>query len=532
MAAVSGPSTVVGDNPIADIAAADRMIAKGAFVEYEARNRLARGHNAVVVYPNQIATANHIMDLFDTNDVVVLLAPMQSGKTGVIFQVVKSFTLHDDEAVRVSYRNVWILSGMNLKEWQESMRESFPSILFRDRVMKLYDVNSSKDPIVNNSLIVIDESHVASKDTQSLARFFKDNHLQGNLRERNIKVLQVSATPDNTLFHIPEGAAWQIARLVLPETYVGPWKILDAGRVREIPKLDTRQDALEFMQVVNAEFPTPKYHIVRCKSGGKRKRQSGDSSMEALIRDCATSMGWDVTSHDQHDQKDRAFFEAAPDKHTVVFLKEMWRASVRVCDTHLGCLLETSSMDTSCIQGFVGRICGNDKQTPGPGSPLLYMYSVESVTKYVRVWKEEFDYSQVAGYRGQNIRVSTQGEVTAAKSMNATIMTANGVADDTPRSSDAPESGLVVMQFSPSQFQKAKTYCRKIEFNTAKLELLRDTTREHENTLRSNKKVFSLREVLDDCTYGIGEKNKRRAHLCYETVGDLSSLRLVIVSAT
>jgi hypothetical protein len=330
--------------------------------------------------------------------------------------------------------------------------------------------------------------------------------------------LQVSATPDNTIYNIDEESSemWEKVHLEVPDTYIGPWDLLRNNRIQEAPKIQAIVDARSLINRMRIEFDTPKYHILRLEK----------SSQEDLMRKAAEEMHLDCEIHDQTDHKSLAFFSVAPPRHTLVFIKEMWRASIRVCDRHLGILLETSKSDTACVQGFVGRICGHDKQMPLPrGTPLVLMANPESVEKYSKLWASGMNYEETNHYTGNNIRVKN-GVVKANKSMNSSMF----VTSNAPGNVVPSESHIETMVFLPHQREDARRYClsgNRWKRGPAVLQEMHRTDKWHECTIRSKKMKRTVDEVVGQKW---GTSSAARAYLCYADKNDMSTLRLVIAS--
>lgn len=336
-----------------------------------------------LVYPNQVEAAWEIVELFQYGKMAVtLLALPQVGKTGVMLEVAYIMTTSNNDDLLINPENVYIISGMNDIDWQKQTTSSFPSALnkhvyTRSEFNKLSTLNS-----LENGLIIIDECHIAAEARQQMSKKLKGAGFDNPevLRDKNVRILQVSATPAHVLFNSER--AWEddhaIVRLEESTKYVGFQKLLDADRI-----MDTHDDSVdnfnEIEQLIKDEFVTPKYHIFRLGRGKKEKIKFDE--MIAKNR-------WISIFHNCESREDTdLMFDNRPVQHTFLVIKGFWRAGKRLNDKHLGVLYEgpSNTPDINVVaQSLAGRACGNDKQSPGKGSPIIYCHK-ESLQNYM-VW--------------------------------------------------------------------------------------------------------------------------------------------------
>ena len=79
------------------------------------------------VYDNQIRTAIKIVEAYKGKYVVMLIAQMQMGKTGVVLYVAYLMCMNEDDKKVIDPANVYIITGLSDNEWkQQTMSDSFP----------------------------------------------------------------------------------------------------------------------------------------------------------------------------------------------------------------------------------------------------------------------------------------------------------------------------------------------------------------------------------------------------------------------
>tara|TARA_B110000093_G_scaffold176428_1_gene211933 strand:- start:153 stop:1010 length:858 start_codon:yes stop_codon:yes gene_type:complete len=86
--------------------------------------------------------------------------------------------------------------------------------------------------------------------------------------------------------------------------------------------------------------------------------------MKGFVRRAIVAFGWDELKHDSEDRIEDIdkIMETAPDKHTIILIKNFWRASKRIVRTHVGGSYEAvpaKKNNTSAAQGLIGRFCDN-----------------------------------------------------------------------------------------------------------------------------------------------------------------------------
>lgn len=371
-----------------------------------------------LIYDNQKEVALDIVDAFITQDVylAVLIAEMQVGKTGACLATAFHMCMHPDNYKVIDLDNVVILTGLSDTEWKEqtkmSMVQSFQKNVFHrsnfkeERLVKL--LKHGRD-----MLLIIDESHIATQISHKLSLLLKEVGILdiSNMKERNIKILQVSATPGATLQDSEDwGKYSKVFKLSPSPSYVGFAKLINANRLRDALELSKYENVLSLATVIRSEYKSPKYHILRVKGC--------NSAIQNIGRLCIIH-NWLSINHNSQDRWDSELLETPPCQHTFILIKDFWRASKRLCDKHIGIVHEAyvRKPDANAnAQGLAGRCCGNDKQQPGTGTPMVYC-NMKAIEQYIAWVNANGNYKDVLEYSSRDINVS-KGQVKSQATLN------------------------------------------------------------------------------------------------------------------
>lgn len=323
------------------------------------------------IYPDQQVMAQKIATAFCNDNIYFasLIAPPQWGKTGVVVELVRLMTL---ATTKVHPDNVFIITGMSDIAWKE---QTISRVIgdIKNRVFHRCNVETFVRDIHErrDCLIVLDECHIATNAKHHFSQAIISTGIIDPvvIQERNIRILQTSATPTHTLV---DALAWgDIHRCFVAacsRDYVGFDTLLNEGRVMNTYDLTNDETVETLMQNILKTWDTPKYHIFRLNI--RKANEEGETLMNA----CNTH---DFHMH-FHDSVRRIvnidyLLSQKPEKHTVILIKGFWRAAKTFVDTHIGLCHESSGKNKDYnaeIQGLAGRLCGYGKQR-GEGAPII-----------------------------------------------------------------------------------------------------------------------------------------------------------------
>ena len=341
-------------------------------------------------HANQMAAATEIVHALSTGSYAVLWALCQSGKTGT-FNCVAQQMLADRRVKRV-----YLLCGsasVALKQQahadalyynEGSYKSGKFQVVFRTAFEKTH-------LIVEDSLIIIDESHLDASKGQQLDQFLIRHELSltGAPLPRT-KILSVSATPYAELA-AATASTKTVVQLTPGPNYFGIKDYLAIGHLQET--FDIKEQSKRFAAMLKHANFAGKWNIVRVK----------DLDTETLIRKACAAAMVDVKEYTQKttnlaitreeqeaaiaekmarykkglpafmkDDEERlagmetdllshhVCLEDAPSRTTVVFLKDRLRVGKVVPKQHVGFVWEDaeSSKTDTVVQGLLGRMCG------------------------------------------------------------------------------------------------------------------------------------------------------------------------------
>ena len=366
-----------------------------------------------LVYPPQKDAAQKIVDAFAAcKRIVTLCAPMQWGKTGTLFWVAYQFMLLATGMIRrlVIHGNVrpkvYIITGMSDNEWVEQTKERFPPMLHAN-IMHRNSLKKNKEVFekMSNALIIIDECHYGTDKFGIMGTIFREAGLTDIdvLVQRNIYILQTSATPDNSLVQANSlfddidsedysGNAHQTIIPEIPDSYTGVWDFLKKGHIMEARNLANPTEAQMVISMMKTRSPysslKPMYHIIRIPID----KEKNDATMTNVLF-YGRKFGFDILRHYGKHRIDIETLQTAPERDTIIIIKSLWRAAKTIENTeHIGMIHEAFSYSKSNSaenQGLIGRLCGHGRSKDR--MPVIFCHK-ESVMNYTKLFAESFNY--------------------------------------------------------------------------------------------------------------------------------------------
>lgn len=322
-----------------------------------------------MVFPQQIAAALEIIAAFDTRTYAILLAQMQSGKTG-------TFMLVMSEMIRLKKVDYGVIFSGNreieLKEQTMNQDEFFKTYadylndigitdhtiidLIKTRFEVVWGPDLKKFSHKGNTIYIWEESHYGQSQKQQVDAFTTrlGIHPSGAAPE-GCFVLSVSATPFSEYadFHeLEQNKA--VVRLLPPEQYLSVKKMIANKQL-------------------HAYTNTPKSKLEECLETHKALGYALVRGMASELTPVVSHHGWDVINYDQstsHSININVLLSTRPLRPTVIFLKGMIRMGKQVKKQFVLFCLETSkaAKTDTILQGLLGRCCGYDS------SPSIQIY--------------------------------------------------------------------------------------------------------------------------------------------------------------
>ena len=317
-------------------------------------------------FDNQRSFGKSIAQAFDNLGVinVLAIAPTQSGKTGSMLATIRELTRDDYQTkndIRTPVSNIFIFTGHSSKEWVEQTKKRFPDCLkqniFHRNQLKRF-VERVKN--IKNTLIIIDECHIANKFGQTLYKLFSQIGIFDIRRTfmRNIKILQFTATPNNSEQQLRDNWAksFRIVQMQVPDKYISHERLIQDGYVKQILPLLDNKDALRTIKENMVQQPM--YHIIRTPRGNDHFRliqqfkEFFDNEYEFI-----SEPSWCEHNSVQFD----SLLTVQPRKHTFLFIVDKLRCAKTIQIQFVNIVYDrfiATPQHHSVIQGLLGRCTG------------------------------------------------------------------------------------------------------------------------------------------------------------------------------
>ena len=398
--------------------------------EWIAEKKLYREDGSLLVHEPQKEVAKQIISGFSKNDLVTLCAPPQWGKTGVSLFV--SYMMARKKGIDPN--NVFFITAMSDRSWLEQTKERVLPMwrnnvyhrntlhYLEDRIDRLKREKKDRD-----ILIIIDECHLANRRDFTIGKIIDNINIKDPrvLREKNIKILQISATPSNTLIDAED---WPNHVKICPRfnnNYVSFQTFLDEDRLREPFNLTTEEGCDDYFSEVclgNPEYHNPKYHFIRSVSAGPTGKAIYSLTKTCLQKQCSKYntelIELNMTKTRGQIKKIFQNLDKQPEKHTFILIKNMLGASKTLSDKFIGSVhesLPTEKDNSSEIQGLPGRMCGWTKRR-GINGPKIYCQR-EIVENYLKLYDSGFDFHQEdLIWKDSRLKINEQGKINSKES--------------------------------------------------------------------------------------------------------------------
>jgi len=490
---------------------------KGEYLELEGKK---------FIYSNQQDAADKCIEAYKNGAVAVcLIAQPGTGKTGTAQAVMIHMTTNLNDEEIISSENIINCTGMSDNDWETQYKNSvLPA--YKDNIFHRQNLIKQKDKLqlLKNGLIIPDECHIASGSKMTIAKILKEaGILNINVLEmRNIKILDISATPDAVLHDYTKwGTKCAIVKIQPGPSYKGFEVMLEENRIIDAPNLEEIEDYYELLEFLNERYKntTKKYFPFRLLDPSKIK----------ILENVCEEFDWDYLNHNSDERIDEIdnLMKTPPKKHTLIGIKGFWRASKRIYMKHVGATYEAKpkKRDVSVTaQALTARFCDNYEYS---GDQLdinlrpLHYCDKEAIEQYVDWFKNDCDFS-VSKYKSHRISSNGKGKV-SSKETKVNIKIVGGINND----NNDNEVKEVIIKICKTQ-EEAKEY-----YNTELKEKMKGRGPNkikpnedgfYEATIRSNKKIYSLDEIKNERKQGLTENNYR-FYPCYKDINDKTTLQ-------
>jgi hypothetical protein len=297
---------------------------------------------------------------------VHLAASMQAGKTGVINSLIRLMMITANfRKLLIAPSSIFLITGMSDNAWKKQTRERMPGVIHEniqhsgglDRV-KSQLIKKAKGGVLQNVLIVIDESHFASSKMNRTSKYIYDTLKElcplSDWEANNIRLLTISATDPSLI--LAAGSMPQSASVVFLQTtdaYQSIRSLLTENRIHDTFDLKSESTIAEVIRLIQEWYSdTPLYHIIRPRPS---QMALVERSLEKFLPH-SRILKWDAasnaaaarsentsTSSTEYLEDINMLLESEPDMPTFILLKNMFYASKTLNDTYVGVLHDRAS---------------------------------------------------------------------------------------------------------------------------------------------------------------------------------------------
>lgn len=481
------------------------------------------------IYPNQQEAADKCIEAYKNGALAVcLIAQPGTGKTGTAQAVMIHMATHPNDDEIIYAENIINCTGMSDNDWEIQFKNSvLPA--FRENIFHRQNLIKQLDKLrsLQNGLIIPDECHIASGSKMTIAKVLKDaGILDINILERrNIKMLDISATPDAVLHDYKKwGPKCAIIKIQPGPLYKGFEVMLEEERIIDAPELDTEDNYYELLEFLNERYvnTTKKYFLFRLI----------DPIKTNMLESVCDDIDWNYLYHnsDERIEEIDLLMKNPPEKHTIIFIKGFWRASKRIkYMNNIGATYEPKpkQRDVSVTaQALTARFCDNYEYS---GDQLdinlrpLHYCDKEAIEQYVEWFNNDCDFIN-SKYKSQRISSNGKGKVSSAVT-KVSSKVVEGLNNNSNNNNNEKEP----IEFIGNNFEEIKDYCintLKCKRGPAKKEPNDDGY--YESTIRSNKKIYSYNELYNERKWGFNEKTAYRFYICYDDINNKETIKYVL----
>ena len=480
------------------------------------------------IYPNQQEAADKCITAFKNGAVAVcLIAQPGTGKTGTAQAVMIHMATNPNDEELIYAENIINCTGMSDNDWETQFKNSvLPP--FKDNIFHRQKLVKQKDKLktLKDALLIPDECHIASGYKMQIAKTLKEaGILDVNILERrNIKMLDISATPDAVLNDYKKwGPKCAIIKIQPGPSYKGFETMLKENRILDAPDLEEEDDYYELLEFLDERYKntTKKYFIFRLL----------DPNKTTMLESVSNELGWKNKNHNSYERIEEIdnLMKIAPQEHTLIFVKGFWRASKRISRQHIGATYEQipKKRDVSVTaQSLVARDCDNYEYSGDQIEinlrPLHYC-DKGAIEQYVEWFNNDCDFSS-SKYKSSRITSNGEGKVNSKETkVNPKIV--SGI-NNSGEDSDNENKYRVY-----NDEEVVKEVCKRLGYRYTPKKNNAEGFKE--TSLNRTKGVASLKDAISKVKSGYGTNNGEKTHRtyypCYVDITNNETLRFVLI---
>jgi hypothetical protein len=364
------------------------------------------------IYLNQEMTAYKVINHFANKQVLccMIIQPTQSGKTGVMFALIKLFI--ENPLYMINPTNIYIISGLSSTEWKKQTIERFPDIIMTN-IFHRNNLDEFKNKLQNdprNALLIMDEIQIANQKNQTIFKIFDDANLYdiNYLLINNIKIVQFSATPDGCYYDIKQWNEnnYKIVSGEIDVKYTSAINIYDENRVLQSKPLTIKarknnnmsieeeseiiNNINEIKNILENHFIEPSYIIIRALTN-KIEYNNTINNLKNIFPE--TSFNYIEYGQEIKQDLNTILLNNKPEKTTFIIIKEKLRVAFTINQRYISILYERlvkNINDSSIIQSLIGRATGYEHN-----KNIFIFTNIPSILKYNELLKSDFNNKKI-----------------------------------------------------------------------------------------------------------------------------------------
>lgn len=393
------------------------------------------------IFPNQIDDATKIVSMFHDKNyrVISIQKKTKVGADGLMIEIAKLLSTHDDDDFVINPENVRIITGMSNAGWEKEMKDKAP-ICFKDKIFHHGKLSKSDLTNLQNGLIIIDEIDTGDKECQVLHTTLKEAGILDveHMKSNNNRFVFISATMIKELYDLYRwGELHQLYKMTIPSAYIGHVDFLNMGIIKEFYSVSTKDAAEKWIQEdILHYYESP----CMCKKCNPEKKSDNKDFRVHLIRvntknvnevqDACIRKGVAFRNHTSTDRLSEAeikeFFKEPLTNHIVVAVKGFFRRANLIPNRwklRIGAALElfTRKVDNNVqIQGLVGRMTGYWRDDIEGGHKTgPYRTSIKAIEEYEITYNDPFGNNsyQTNGFNKKKGKVTASPTMLSAKNV-------------------------------------------------------------------------------------------------------------------
>lgn len=366
------------------------------------------------VFPNQSDDAKRILMWF-FNDrklrAIIVQKLTKVGALGLIYDLLRRLSTHPDDEFLVPYKNLYVLTGMSNRNWQQDIMENAPSCFKKNMLHRAQFTKIEEESLksVRNAVIIIDEIDTGDKPNQMLHSLLERTGLMDleEMLRRNVRFVLISAT---ALKHIHGMHFWgeyhKVIQMTIPNSYVGHKDFRERGILREYYPMKTKEAVRRWIQedILENYGDDFRIHMLRLDKRNILMIQTTcfEMGVEFVQNNCESTLS--------KKELQALFFNRTC--HVVLAVKGMMRRADLIPNEYkyaIGAVMEryTKTPDYNVLmQGLIGRMTGYWREKLDSGHKTgPYRLNIMAVDEYLKAYADPLgDHRyQCSGYR-KNIR--------------------------------------------------------------------------------------------------------------------------------